>query len=134
MRRAPPRRARARPQLGPAPASTADRSLARPADGLPSPFAGARCRIRPLGRAPTSSAPRLNTRWLLELEPRAPQLPDRLVGWCGGSDPREQLRLIFPTCEAALAWAARYGLEVDLEPHRERRARPRPYAESLRAP
>jgi hypothetical protein len=124
----------ARRELGPAPASTADRSVVRPADGFIGPWRGARSRIHPIGRNPTSSAPARHRRWRLEFEPVRPSLPDRLIGWSGGGDPRDSVRLDFPSAEAALAWAARYGLEVDLVEHRPRTARPRPYAESLRAP
>lgn len=132
VRRSP--RRPARPELGPAPASSADRSITRPAEHLPSPWRGARCRIRPLGRSPTSSAPALRPRWRLEFEPVQPSLPDRLIGWSGGGDPRDTVRLDFPSVEAALGWAARYGLQVDAVPERIRTARPRPYAASLRAP
>lgn len=130
-----PRRARpSRPELGPPPPSTADASFARPPDGIAGPWRGAGCRIRPLGRRPTSSAPCLRPRWLLELEPVRPSLPDRLVGWCGGGDPRDAVRVLFPSRESALAWARRHGLEVDLVEDRPRTARPRPYARSVAAP
>lgn len=133
----PPDRAPQRlrsPQLGPKPASTADRSMGTPGNHLSSPWRGAVCRIRPLGRAVNSSAPVLRPRWRLELEPCRPSLPDRLVGWSGGGDPRDQIRLDFPSAEAASAWAARHGLEVDFVPPAPRTARPRPYAQSLRDP
>lgn len=133
----PPDRAPQRlrsPQLGPKPASTADRSLAPPGNHLASPWRGAICRIRPLGRSVGSSAPCLRPRWRLELEAERPSLPDRLVGWSGGGDPRDQVRLDFPSVEAALAWAARHGLEVDVVPLRRPTIRPRPYAQSLRDP
>ncbi|MCS6780912.1 MAG: ETC complex I subunit [Geminicoccaceae bacterium] len=100
---------------------------------MPSALRGAICRIRPLGRSVGSSAPVLRPRWRLELEPARPSLPDRLVGWSGGGDPRAQVRLDFPSAESAMAWAARHGLAVDLCPAPSRRARPRPYADTLRA-
>ncbi|BCX18220.1 MAG: hypothetical protein KatS3mg117_1902 [Geminicoccaceae bacterium] len=124
----------ARRELGPAPASSADRSITRPAEHLPSPWRGARCRIHPIGPSPTSSAPALRPRWRLEFEPVRPSLPDRLMGWAGEGDPRDTVRLDFPSVEAALGWAARFGLEVDLVPQRIRTARPRPGAASLRGP
>lgn len=114
--------------------ATGTTSLLRPNERLAGPWSGARCRIRPLGRTVTSSAPCLRPRWRLEFEPVRPSLPDRLIGWCGGSDPRDPIVIDFPTREAALLWAARYGLEVDAEPLRRRTARPRPYAEQLRHP
>lgn len=132
VRRSP--REPARRELGPAPASMADRSIIRSVEHLSSPWRGARCRIRPLGRSPTSSAPALRPRWRLEFEPVRPSLPDRLMAWSGGGDPRDTVRLDFPSLRAALGWAARWGLEVELVPERVRTARPRPYATSLRAP
>jgi hypothetical protein len=123
-----------RRELGPPPASTADRSVVRPSNGLVGPWRGAVCRLRPLGRSVTSSAPGLRPRWRLEFEPVRPSLPDRLIGWSGGDDQRDTVRIDFPSAEAALAWAARHGLEVDRVEHRPRTVRPRPYAESLRAP
>jgi len=121
-------------ELGPKPASTADRSFVPPANHVASLWRGARCRVRPLVRPAPSSAPCLRPRWRLEFEPVRPSLPDRLMGWCGGGDPRDQVRLDFPSAESALAWAARHGLEVDAVPLPVRTARPRPYAASLRAP
>jgi hypothetical protein len=58
----------------------------------------------------------------------------RLVGWIGGSDPLDQVRLEFPSKEAALAYAERYGLVCEVsEPHR-RRIVPRSYAENFVVP
>ncbi len=103
-----PRVRTSRPALGPPAPSTADRSYVRAPNGLPSPLRGVRCRIRPLGRRAGSSAPCLHPRWALEIEPQRPSLPDRLVGWCGGADPREQIRLVFPSAQGALFFG-RFG-------------------------
>ena len=48
--------------------------------------------------------------WLLEYEPAEAKQPDPLTGWAGSGDTRDQVRLGFPTLEAATAYAERNGL------------------------
>ena len=50
-------------------------------------------------------------RWVLEFESRSPRRPDPLMGWSGGADTQTQVRLTFPTLEAAKAYAEREGIE-----------------------
>src|SRR4051794_9297107 len=100
-----------------------------PAEAV-APHRGAACRLFSPAPAPTSSAPRLRERWVLEFEPTGRREPDRLIGWGGGADPFEQVRLEFPSRGAALAYAERYGLACEVsEPHR-RSITPKPYAEN----
>jgi hypothetical protein len=95
------------------------------------PHRGAACRLFLPAPAPTSSAPRLRERWVLEFEPTRRQEPDRLIGWIGGGDPLSLLRLEFPTREAALAYVERHGLACEVsEPH-PRVVRPKSYAENF---
>ena len=42
--------------------------------------------------------------WQLEFEPSEPKRPDPLTGWAGSGDTRDQVRLFFPTLEAAVAY------------------------------
>jgi len=51
--------------------------------------------------------------WVLEFESSEPQRPDPLTGWAGGSDTRRQVRLTFPTLDAAKAYAEKQGVEVE---------------------
>jgi hypothetical protein len=98
------------------------------------PHRGAACRLSCPGPSVTSSATRLRERWALEFEPTRRQEPDPLIGWIGGADPLAQVRLKFPTREAALAYAERHGLACEVsEPHR-RRTVPRSYAENFLPP
>jgi hypothetical protein len=98
------------------------------------PHRGAACRLFCPAPRPTSSAPQRRERWVLAFEPTRRQEPDRLIGWIGGSDPLDQVRLEFPSKEAALAYAERYGLVCEVsEPHR-RRIVPRSYAENFVVP
>lgn len=73
--------------------------------------------------------------WLVEFEPGERREADRLVGWVGSGDTRQQLRLRFPTREAAIAWCERHRLTYVVEEPEEPALRPRSYAENfLRRP
>ena len=50
--------------------------------------------------------------WVLQFESRAAKRPDPLTGWSGGADTQEQVRLTFPTLEAAKSYAERSGIEL----------------------
>jgi hypothetical protein len=97
------------------------------------PHRGAACRLSCPAPSPTSSAPRLRERWVLEFEPTRRQEPDRLMGWIGGSDPLAQTRLEFPSWAAALAYVERYDLACEMSEPRRRCVVPRPYAENFLA-
>ncbi len=71
--------------------------------------------------------------WVLEYEPETPRRPDPLMGWSGGADTRAQLRLFFPSREAAVAYAEREGLVYEVEtPPAPRPVRPKAYADNFR--
>ncbi|MFN9791243.1 MAG: NADH dehydrogenase ubiquinone Fe-S protein 4, partial [Holosporales bacterium] len=48
--------------------------------------------------------------WLLEPLSQTRQEPDALMGWNGGTPTTTQLRLSFPSKEAAIAYAAAHNL------------------------
>jgi len=76
---------------------------------------------------------RANTRrWVLEFEQAGPKSHDPLMGWVSSGDTRGQLRLRFATKEEALAYAAKRGLVAEVEEPRERRVRPKSYADNFR--
>jgi hypothetical protein len=69
--------------------------------------------------------------WLLDLEPADPVEVDPLMGWSGSHDTDKQLRLWFPTKEAAIAFAQARGLSFTvMEPH-QRTIRPKSYADNF---
>ncbi|MDA8048873.1 MAG: ETC complex I subunit [Rhodospirillales bacterium] len=70
--------------------------------------------------------------WVLVFEPQKAQRPDPLMGWIGGGDTRDQVRLHFDTREEAEAYAQRQGIayEVEIPPVRE--FHPKSYAENFR--
>ncbi len=77
------------------------------------------------GRARTSQ-------WVLEFEPAEAKQPDPLTGWAGSGDTREQVRLTFPSVEAALAYASREGLEAHVVPAPVRTLKLQAYADNFR--
>jgi hypothetical protein len=70
--------------------------------------------------------------WVLEFEGTRARHPDALMGWVGGGDTVEQVRLTFPTLEAAQAYCAREGLEADVIPAPDHRLILRAYADNFR--
>lgn len=69
--------------------------------------------------------------WIVEFEPRSRKEADRLIGWVGSDDTDQQLRMYFPTKEAAIAYCNRENLAFQVfEPH-QRIVRPKAYAENF---
>lgn len=76
---------------------------------------------------------RANTdKWMLEFEPSDPQRPDPLTGWAGSADTRRQLKLMFPTLEAAKAYAERERIVYHVVPAPERKLKIQAYADNFR--
>ena len=67
-------------------------------------------RIRQRMKSAMQSGRHNESAWLLEYEPSEAKRPDPLTGWAGSGDVREQVRLGFPTLDAAKAYAERHGL------------------------
>jgi len=70
--------------------------------------------------------------WVLEFEPAEAKQPDSLTGWAGSGDTREQVRLNFPTIDAAIAYAAREGLAYHVVPAPARTLKLQAYADNFR--
>ena len=89
-------------------------------------------RISELDRRTTQSG-RANTgRWLLEFERKEPLRPDPLTGWNGSGDTNPQVRLTFPTGEAAIAYCDRHGLAYHVVPAAPVRLKIQAYADNFR--
>ena len=52
--------------------------------------------------------------WVLEFESGRRKRPDPLTGWAGGAETQEQVRLTFPTLDAAKAYAERQNVAYHL--------------------
>ena len=57
---------------------------------------------------------------------------DPLTGWNGSGDTDPQVRMTFPTKEAAIAYCDRHGLEYHVVPARPVRLKLQAYADNFR--
>ncbi|MBX3595333.1 ETC complex I subunit [Sphingomonas sp.] len=71
-------------------------------------------------------------RWVLEFDPAERQRPDPLTGWAGSGDTRAQLRLNFPTLDAAREYAEREGIAYHVVPAPTRTLKLQAYADNFR--
>ena len=69
--------------------------------------------------------------WTLEFEPGEAKKPDPLTGWAGSGDTREQVRLSFPSLEAAKAYAAQYGIACTVVSGHDRSLKLQAYADNF---
>lgn len=53
-------------------------------------------------------------KWVLEFAQAEAKQPDPLTGWAGSGDTRSQIKLTFPTQDAAIAYADKYGIAFTL--------------------
>ncbi len=72
-------------------------------------------------------------RWVLEHEPGAARSADPLMGWTSGADTKHQVRLFFSSEDEAVAYAKKKGWMYRVERARERRIRPKAYADNFRS-
>ncbi|WP_298674206.1 ETC complex I subunit [uncultured Sphingomonas sp.] len=70
--------------------------------------------------------------WMLEFEPAEAKQPDPLTGWAGSGDTRDQVRMMFPTSAAAIAYAEREGLAFSVTPTPTRTLKLQTYADNFR--
>jgi hypothetical protein len=77
------------------------------------------------GRAGTQS-------WVLEFEPAERKRADPLMGWAGSGDTREQVKLTFPSAEAAKAYADREGIACHVAIAPGRTLKLQTYADNFR--
>ena len=70
--------------------------------------------------------------WILEFEPASKRAPEPLMGWISAADTLNQVRLTFPTREAAEAYATKQGLSFTVEAPHETSITPKSYADNFR--
>jgi ETC complex I subunit conserved region len=71
--------------------------------------------------------------WALEFAATRPEVSDPLMGWAGGGDTRNQLKLRFNSQAEAVAYAEKAGLAYDLEiPPAAAKPKPKVYADNFR--
>lgn len=69
--------------------------------------------------------------WLLEHEPREASKADPLMGWAGSGDTLRQIRLSFPTLDAAKAYAEGNGIPYRIVPEPRRVTKMQAYADNF---
>jgi ETC complex I subunit-like protein len=89
-------------------------------------------RISEVERKTTQSGKANAGRWLLEFERQQPLRPDPLTGWNGSGDTNPQVRLTFPTREAAIAYCDKHGLQYHVLPAHPVRLKIQAYADNFR--
>ena len=70
--------------------------------------------------------------WVLQFESSTPRRPDPLTGWSGGSDTQSQVTIQFPSAEAAIAYAEKYGVDYHLVPPPQKKMRLQSYADNFK--
>ena len=70
--------------------------------------------------------------WTLEFAPSEKRSADPVMGWVGSGDTLAQLRLHFASKEEAIAYAERENIAYEVELPRERRVKPKAYADNFR--
>lgn len=89
-------------------------------------------RIIEADRRATQSGKAAAARWTLEFEREQPQRPDPLTGWNGSGDTRTQVRLGFPSKEAAIAYAEKHGFDFHVIPAAPVALKIQAYADNFR--
>lgn len=70
--------------------------------------------------------------WVLEFVPSEKRKADPLMGWAGSGDTQVQVKLTFPTLDAARAYAAKKGIEATFIPTPPKHLKLQTYADNFR--
>lgn len=70
--------------------------------------------------------------WVLEFAPSQKRRADPLMGWAGSGDTQTQVKLAFPTLEAARTYAADRDIEVAVIPTPPKTLKIQAYADNFR--
>ena len=71
-------------------------------------------------------------KWILDYEPATPRRPDPLMGWASAADTLNEVQLRFSTCDEAVAFADRLGLDYTVIAPHDSAERPKSYADNFR--
>ena len=74
----------------------------------------------------------LTEQWILDFVPAEARKPDPLMGWAGSGDTQRQLRLKFPSKEAAVIYAAKYGIDAAVHEPPVKKLTLQAYADNFR--
>ena len=92
-----------------------------------------RARIYQPAKTAMSSGQGKTRHWVLEFAPQSPRTVDPLMGWTSSADTQTQVRLSFPSCEAAMDYARAKGIAAQVVHPKTRKPniRPRGYGENF---
>lgn len=68
-------------------------------------------------------------KWVLEFDPEEAKTPDPVMGWPGSGDTMGQLKMVFDSKDAAVAYAERNGLSYSVDEPCQRAVKMRAYAD-----
>jgi hypothetical protein len=91
-----------------------------------------RARIYRRPKSAMQSGRAMTHEWVLDWQRQEPQRADPLMGWIGSGDMQQQVTLIFPTREEAIAYAEAHGAAYDVEIPHDRVVKPKAYADNFR--
>ena len=89
-------------------------------------------RIYQIQKNALQSGKALTHKWVLEYAPTEAKKADPLTGWNGGDETTNQVRIAFPSLEAAKAHAEREGYAYHVVPAPERKLKLQAYADNFR--
>jgi hypothetical protein len=89
-------------------------------------------RIYQPAKSTTQSGQGKNGTWLLAFPAAAARSADPLMGWVSSADTQQQLRLTFPSAEAAIAYAKSKGLAYEVQAPATRALKLQSYADNFR--
>ncbi len=70
--------------------------------------------------------------WILEFAPAQARHADPLMGWTGSGDTQSQVRLKFPTQQAAQDYASKYGIDARVFDTPAKKLKLQAYADNFR--
>jgi len=71
-------------------------------------------------------------KWRLEFETSSPRTIDTLMGWTSSADTTAQVALQFESCEDAIAYAKKHGMDYTVMPEQPRKRHLRAYSDNFR--
>ncbi|MCC4251787.1 ETC complex I subunit [Sphingobium naphthae] len=89
-------------------------------------------RIYQIQKNAMQSGKALTHKWVLEFAQAEAKTPDPLTGWAGSGDTQSQVKLTFPTQDAAIAYADKYGIAYTLIPTPPKALKIQAYADNFR--
>jgi hypothetical protein len=116
----------------PAPSLDLNRAAGATQQGLERSFYAMSARIYQIQKNAMQSGKALTHKWVLDYAPAQAKTPDPLTGWAGSGDTQQQLKLSFPSQEAAIAYAQKQGIAYTVIPTPPKTLKLQAYADNFR--